>query len=94
MSNIAQSAGTVEYTDPPTHTNECTRYDTKQSDVEVPAVLDLWGMQSTPSLPLLPGPLWPGVIAPDRRCFQDLFKMACSIIVSFPSSFFSKHFIE
>ena len=23
-------------------------------------------MQSTPSLPLLPGPLWPGVVAPDR----------------------------
>ena len=23
-------------------------------------------MRSTPSLPLLPGPLWPGVIAPDR----------------------------
>ena len=24
---------------------------------EVPAVLELWGMQSTPSLPLLSGPL-------------------------------------
>ena len=23
-------------------------------------------MQSTPSLPLLPGLLWPGVVAPDR----------------------------
>ena len=23
-------------------------------------------MQSTPSLPLLPDPLWPGVVAPDR----------------------------
>ena len=23
-------------------------------------------MQSTPSLPSLPGPLWPGVVAPDR----------------------------
>ena len=31
-----------------------------------PAVLELWGMRSTPSLPLLPGPLWPGVVAPDR----------------------------
>ena len=46
--------------------NECPVYDTKQSDGEVPAVLELWGMQSTPSLPLLPGPLWPGVVAPDR----------------------------
>ena len=44
----------------------CRGYDTKQSDCEVPAVLELWGMWSTPSLPSLPGPLWPGVVAPDR----------------------------
>ena len=25
-------------------------------------MLELWGMQSAP-LPLLPGPLWPGVVA-------------------------------
>ena len=62
--NVAQSAGAVEYTDPPP--NECPGYDTKQSDGEVPAMLDLWGMWSTPSLPSLPGPLWPGVVAPDR----------------------------
>ena len=42
---------------PPTP-NECPGYDTKQSDGEVPVRLELWGMQSTPSLPLLPGPLW------------------------------------
>ena len=29
-------------------------------------MLELWGMQSTPSLPLLLGPLWPGMVAPDR----------------------------
>ena len=46
--------------------NECPGYDTKQSDGEVPAMLELWGMQSTPSLPSLPGPLWPGVVAPDK----------------------------
>ena len=46
--------------------NECPRYDTKQSDGEVPAMLELWGMRSTPSLPSLPGPLWPGVVAPDK----------------------------
>ena len=46
--------------------NECPRYDTKQSDGEVPAVLEHWGMRSTPSLPSLSGPLWPGVVAPDR----------------------------
>ena len=68
---VAQTAGGVEYTDctpaegyPPP--NECPAYDTKQSDGKVPAVLELWGMQSTPSFPLLPGPLWRGVVAPDR----------------------------
>ena len=29
-------------------------------------MLELWGMQSTPSLPFLSGPLWPGVVAHDR----------------------------
>ena len=46
--------------------NERPGYDTKQSDGEVPAMLELWGMRSTPSLPSLPGPLWPGVVAPDK----------------------------
>ena len=46
--------------------HECPGYDTKQSDGEVSAMLELWGMRSTPSLPSLPGPLWPGVVAPDR----------------------------
>ena len=29
-------------------------------------MLVLWGMWSTPSLPSFPGPIWPGVVAPDR----------------------------
>ena len=29
-------------------------------------MLSLWEMQSTPSLPSLPGPLWLGVVATDR----------------------------
>ena len=47
---------------------ETLRYeqDLKQSDGEVPAVLELWGMRSTPLLPSLPGPLWLGVVAPNR----------------------------
>ena len=44
----------------------CPEYDTKQSDGEFPVMLELWGMQSTLSLPSLPGPLCPGVVAPDR----------------------------
>ena len=46
--------------------NECSGYDTKQSDGEVPVMLELYEMQSTPSLSSLPGPLWSGVVAPDR----------------------------
>ena len=45
--------------------NQCPAYDIKQSDDDVPAMLELWGMWGTPSLLSLPGPLWPGVVAPD-----------------------------
>ena len=41
-------------------------YKTKQSDSEVPVMLELWGMQSIPSLLSLPGPLKLGVVAHDR----------------------------
>ena len=51
---------------PHTHTNEYLGYDTKQSHGEVPVMLELWGMPSTPSLPSLPGLLYFGVVAPDR----------------------------
>ena len=44
----------------------CRGYDIKQSDGEDSVTLELWGIGSTPSLPLLPGPLWPGVVSPDR----------------------------
>ena len=32
-------------------------------------MLELWGMRSTPSLPLLPGSLYHGVITSDRVLF-------------------------
>ena len=44
---------------------KCPGYDIKPSDGEAP-VLELWGIWSTPSLPLFPYSLWPGVVAPDR----------------------------
>ena len=47
------------------HHNECPVYDTKQSDGEVPVMLELWGMRSTPSLPSLSGSLWLVVVAPE-----------------------------
>ena len=46
--------------------NECPGYNIKQSDGEASVVLELWGIQSAFSLPSLPGPLWPGMVVPDR----------------------------
>ena len=46
--------------------NECPGYDIKQSDGEVPVMLELWGIRSTSSLPSVPGPVWPGVAVLDR----------------------------
>ena len=40
--------------------------DTKQSDGEVPIMLELQGMWSTPLLPLLPVSIWSSVVAPDK----------------------------
>ena len=44
----------------------CPRIDAKLSDGEVPLMLELWRIRSTPSLPSLPGPQCPGVVAADR----------------------------
>ena len=51
--------------------NECPEYDPKQSNGEVPVMLEYWGMWSTPSLPSFPGPLWPFVVVPDRALYMD-----------------------
>ena len=65
------NAGAVEYTncisvEGQVSFNECPGYDTKQSDNEAPVMLELWGLWSFKSSPSLLGPLWSGVVAPDR----------------------------
>ena len=45
--------------------NECPGYDTKQSNGEVLVMRENWGIQSTTSLPSLPGRFGLGVAAPD-----------------------------
>ena len=65
----AQSAHIIQYTDciSAWHPiNECPDYDIKQSDCKASVMLELWGMQSIPSLLSLPGPLWTDEVAPDR----------------------------
>ena len=47
----------------------CPGYDTKQSNGEVQVMLELWGMQSTPSMLSLQGAHWPGVVAPDSSIY-------------------------
>ena len=38
-------------------------------------MVELWGVQSTPSLPSLPGPLWHGVVVPDRVLSMGQIKL-------------------
>ena len=65
---------------PPTHTRRVYGYDTKQSDCEVPIMLEHWRMRSTSSLSLLIGPLWPGVVASDRVLGMSQTKLNCVIM--------------
>ena len=65
---FAQSAGAIEYT---------TLEDTKQSNGDIPAMLELWGVWHTPSLPSLPDPLWPKVVVPDRVLSMGLKELNC-----------------
>ena len=85
--SFVQSAGTVEYTDcisaeGQDTSNEFPVYDTKQSDGEVPVMLKLWGMPNTPSLPLLPGPLWLEVVAPDRVLSISQIEPKCELMLN------------
>ncbi len=59
---------------PPT---SCPGYDTKQSDGETPVMLEFWGMRVPLLLPLLPGPLWPKVEAPDRVLSMGQIELNC-----------------
>ena len=52
-------------------------YDNRQSGGEVPVMLEFWGMESTPSLPWLQCPLWPGVVAPDRVLSMGQMELTC-----------------
>ena len=52
-------------------------YVTKLSDGEVPAMLELCRMRSTPSLPSLPGPPLPGVVAPDKVLSLSQIELNC-----------------
>ena len=83
---LAQSAGAVEYTDcfsaEGNPHNECTGYDTKQSDSKVPVMLELWGIRGIPLLPSFEGPLCPGVVAPDRVLSMGQIELNCVLMIN------------
>ena len=87
LSLNAQLAGAVEFTDcfsaegEDPSSNKCLGYDSKQSDGDVPVMLELWGMLSTPSLTLLPGPLWLRVVAPDRVLSIGQIELNCILML-------------
>ena len=62
--------------------NKYPGYDSKQSDGEVPVMLELWRMLSTPLLPLLPGPLWPEVVVPDRVLSMGQIELNCVLMLN------------
>ena len=74
----AKLSGTVEYTNcistGKTTADECPRFDMKQSDDKAP-FLELWGMLSTPLLPLLPYPLRLGEGTPEWVLSVDQIKL-------------------
>ena len=43
---------------------------------------ELWGMQRIPLLPLLPGPLWPLVVAPDRVLSMGQIKVNSGLMLN------------
>ena len=80
---IAQLAGAVEYTDCISaegldSPNECSGYDTKQSDDEVLVMVELWRMRSTPLMPLLQAPLGLRVVVPNRVLSIGQIELNCN----------------
>ena len=44
-------------------------------------MLELGGMRSTPSLPSIPGPIWPRVVAPDKGFSMGQIKKLNSVLM-------------
>ena len=45
-------------------------------------MLELWGMQSIPLLPLFLGPLWPKVVAPNRVLSMGQIELKCVLMLN------------
>ena len=45
-------------------------------------MMALWGMQSTPPLPLLPDSLWPGVVVPEIVISMSQIELNCILMLN------------
>ena len=70
--------------------NECTVYDTKQSDDDVPVMLEIREMWSTPLLSSLPAPLCLGVVAPEMALNMGVFANGPGHLGSFQGRIITK----
>ena len=52
------------------------------SDVEVPVMIELWGMRRIPSLPSVPGLIWPEVVPPDKVLSMAQIKLYCVLMLN------------
>ena len=57
----------------------------KKTDGDIPVMLEHWKMRCIPSLPSLPGPLRPGVIAPDRVLSMDQIELNLILLLNWIS---------
>ena len=51
-------------------------------NITVPVMLEVWGMRNTPSLPSLSGPLWLGVVSPDRVLSMGQIELNCVLMLN------------
>ena len=84
---MTQSAGAAEYTNCISvewlyFPKKFPGYDTKQSGGEALVMLELWGMQSTLLIQLLPDPLWPRVEALDRVLSMGQIELNCVFMLN------------
>ena len=45
-------------------------------------MLELWRILSTPSLPSLLSPLWPGVVAPNKVLSMGQIELICALMLN------------
>ena len=58
-----------------------TKYDTKLCGGEASVILELWGMQSSPELPSLLGPLRLGLVTPDKVLSMGQIELNCTLML-------------